>query len=249
MKAVLEIRHTSRATTPWSKDAYEGIYTHGEIRHLDSLYRWLLDVLRVQPGCRLLDISCGVASLPRLAAELGLEAHGVDFSEAALRVAHEEAPSLDLVAADGERLPYADETFDFVTHIGSLEHYVHPEAGAAEIARLLRPGGRACVLLPNTFGLLGNVWYALRTGRTFDDGQPLQRYAARYEWQDLLETSGLSVQRTVRFDRARPRSLADLGWYLSHPRDLVRLVAGPFIPLNWANYFVYVCGKAGRGSA
>ncbi|MBL7065637.1 MAG: hypothetical protein ISS49_15710, partial [Anaerolineae bacterium] len=67
MKAVLEIRHKEDATTHWSKGVYENIYSTEEIRHLDSFYQWLLDLLDVQPGHRLLDIACGVGSLPRLA--------------------------------------------------------------------------------------------------------------------------------------------------------------------------------------
>lgn len=244
MKAVLEIRHQEDATTSWSQEAYEDIYSTHEIRHLDSLYQWLLDLLDVRPGRRLLDISCGVGSLPRLAAQAGLHAHGVDFAEAALRVAHGEAPTVSLAVADGEQLPYPDAYFDYVTHIGSLEHYARPEAGAREIARVLKPDGRSCVLLPNTFGILGNVWTAMRSGRTYDDGQPIQRYAARLEWQDLLEASGLKVIRTAKYERAWPRSLADARWYLGRPKDLIRLFLGPLVPLNWANYFVYLCGKA-----
>jgi hypothetical protein len=99
-------------------------------------------------------------------------------------------------------------------------------------------------LLPNTFGLLGNVWTALRTGRTFDGGQPIQRYAAHREWQDLLEAGGLTITRTVKYERVWPRSLADVRWYLKHPKDLIRLLLSPFVPLNWANYFVYLGGKA-----
>ena len=244
MKAVLEIRHQEEATTQWSKSVYEDIYTTTEIRHLDSFYQWLLDLLDAQSGRRLLDISCGVGSLPRLAAQSGLKAHGVDFSEAALRVTHQEAPAVGPVVGDGERLPYQDACFDYVTHIGSLEHYEHPEAGAQEIARVLKPDGRACVLLPNTFGILGNVWTALRTGRTFDDGQPIQRYAARMEWQDLLEQAGLTVVQTVKYDQIWPRTLADVQRLLTHPKDIIRLILGPFVPLNWTNYFVYLCQHA-----
>lgn len=241
MKAVLEIRHKEEPSTHWSKGAYDEIYATDEIRHLDSLYRWLLALLDTRPGTSLVDISCGVGSLPRLAAKAGLDAHGVDFSEVALRVAHREAPEVTWTVGDGERLPYPDASFDYVTHVGSLEHYTHPEEGAREIARLLKPDGRACVLLPNTFGLLGNVWTALRTGRTHDGGQPIQRYAARFEWQDLLEEGGLRIIRTVKYEQIRPRDRSDLRWYIKHPKSVVRLVLGPFVPLNWANYFVYLC--------
>ncbi len=241
MRAVLEIRHDKEPTTRWSKGVYEDIYTTTEIRHLDSFYRWLLSLLEPRPGGRLLDISCGVGSLPRLAVRAGLAAYGVDFAEAALHVARREAPRAHLIVGNGEHLPYPDGSFDYITNIGSLEHYEHPEAGVREIARLLKPGGRACVLLPNTFSIMGNGWVALRTGRTFDDLQPIQRYAARLEWQDLLEEGGLRVVRTVKHEYAWPRSLPDLRWYLSHPKALLRLFLGPLIPLNWASFFVYLC--------
>lgn len=244
MKVALEIHHKEKINALSSKAAYEQIYSTKGIRHPDSFYQWLLDLLDIQPGRCLLDVSCGLGSLPRLAARRGLEAHGVDFSEVALRVAYKEAPEVRWVVSDGERLPYPDMYFDYVTHIGSLEHYVNPDAGVREVARVLKPDGCSCFLLPNTFGLLGNVWTALRTGRTFDDGQPIQRYAARLEWQELLEAGGLIVIRTVKYEREWPRSLADACWYLKHFKAILRLFLGCFVPLNLANYFVYLCKKA-----
>lgn len=241
MKVALEIRHVK--DTLQSKEAYERIYSKAEIRHLDSFYQWLLDLLNPLPGRRLLDISCGTGSLPRLAARAGLIAHGVDFSEIALRAARRKAPEICWVVADGERLPYPDAYFDYITSIGSLEHYMCPEAGVREIVRVLKPDGRACILLPNTFGLMGNVWTALRTGRTFDDGQPIQRYAARFEWQELLEEGGLKVVRTLKYEQAWPRNFADTLWYLRHFKAIVRLCLGYLVPLNLANYFVYLCEK------
>lgn len=241
MKVFLEIRHKEDVSTEWTKRVYEDIYGSKAIRHIDSFYAWILKALSIQPGACLLDISCGVGSLVGLAARAGTRAYGVDFSETAIRIACKKVAQGYFVVADGERLPYPDNCFDYVTSIGSLEHYLHPEKGVREIARVLKPEGRCCILLPNTFSLLGNIWVAFRTGKTFDDGQPIQRYAARFEWQDLLETNGLKVIKTLKYERAWPRSLEDLKWYLSHPKDIARLFLGPFVPLNLANYFVFIC--------
>jgi hypothetical protein len=111
---------------------------------------------------------------------------------------------------------------------------------------VLQPGGRAYVLLPNTFSLTYNIWIALRQGRTHVDEQPIQRYAARREWQQLLEDNGLSIMRVLKFERERPRTWADLYHHLRHPKALLRLLASPFVPLNLAHCFVFVCGKANR---
>ena len=240
---MLEIFKEEQPAPGWSKEAYEAIYRGVGIRQLDSFYQWILRLLRPKPGRRLLDIACGEASLPRLAALAGLEAHGVDMSEAAIRIAAREAPAA-LAVADGERLPYADASFDYVTSIGSLEHYLHPPQGVREMARVLTPDGLALVLVPNTFSLLSNVWAAFRTGWPVDDGQPIQRYATRRQWEALLEEGGLVVERTVKYERERPTSLADLRWYLSQPKALIRLLLTLFIPLNLASCFVYLCRRA-----
>ena len=239
---MLEIRKEEQPTSGWSKGAYDSIYREVGIRQLDSFYRWILRLLRAQPGRRLLDVACGEGSLLRLATLAGLEAHGLDLSEVAIRIAAREVPAA-LLEADGERLPYADASFDYLTSIGSLEHYLHPLQGVKEMSRVVTPDGLALVLLPNTFSLLGNVWAAFRTGWPVDDGQPIQRYATRRQWQALLEEGGLVVERTVKYERERPTSLADLRWYLSRPKALIRLLLTPFIPLNLASCFVYLCRK------
>ena len=221
--------------------AYEDIYGSAGIRHTDSFYHWILGLIGPQPGKRFLDIACGQGVLPVLAASRGLEAHGLDLSAYAVKLGL--GQDADLLVANGENLPYSENSFHYVTNIGSLEHYVDPVAGIREISRVLSHDGRACILLPNTFSLLGNVLYAWHNGRTADDGQPIQRYAARYEWEAMLEAGGLSVIRTHKYECEFPRSLGDLALYLQRPKSLLRLVLSPFVPLNLANSFVYTCKK------
>jgi SAM-dependent methyltransferase len=239
---LIEIRYVGDAQA--LRSAYEGIYTSEGICHSDSFYRWILGLVQPERGKRLLDIACGQGRLPILATGLGIEAHGMDLSAQALRFGL--GQEAHLVTANGQRLPYPDEAFDYVTNIGSLEHYADPAAGAREMARVLCDGGLACVLLPNTFSLLGNMLYAWHNGRTADDGQPIQRYAARYEWEDLLLAGGLSVRRTVKYECERPRTLPDLRRVVRRPKAVLRLLLSPFVPLNLANSFVYLCRKGGR---
>jgi SAM-dependent methyltransferase len=240
---MIEIRKQAEATTDWSKGEYELIYAGHGIRQTDSFYAWLLRLMRPGPGARLLDISCGEGSLGRLASAAGVHAYGLDLSEVALRVAARDEPRQRLVLGDAQQLPFARDAFDYVANIGSLEHYVAPDQGAREIARVLRPGGLACVLLPNIYSLLDNIWYAYRFGRTFEDYQPIQRYAARYDWQRLLEANGLHVERTVKYQREWPQTWTDVRHYLRRPKALVRLILTPLVPLNLASCFVYLCRK------
>lgn len=242
---MLEIRLLEEANGGDSRQAYENLYAAADISQRTSFYLWLMELFRLQPGGLYLDVSCGRAQLPALAQARGVPAHGLDLSYNALRLAH--PPAQCLVVGNGETLPYRSSSFTVISNIGSLEHYSDMKAAVREMARVLKPGGRAYVLVPNTFSLLMNVWTAFRQGRTSIDQQPIQRYAARLEWQQLLEENGLAVERTIKYERERPRTWPDLLYYLRHPKQLARLLLTPFVPLNLAFCFVFVCHKRGLG--
>ena len=97
---------------------------------------------------RALDVACGsgklTADLCRLAAR-GLVV-GLDFSGRMLRVAAAATRGPRYVRGDGLRLPFPDGTFDAVTVAFGLRNFADPEGGLREMARVLRPGGRAVVL-------------------------------------------------------------------------------------------------------
>ncbi len=225
-----------------TRSAYDAIYQDAGICQLDSFYLHLLRRLKVRNGCRLLDVACGQGVLPVLASRQGVQAFAVDFSRQALQRASSRNPPFFTVA-DGEALPYRDGCFDYVTSIGSLEHYRSLTLGARELVRVMKPAGRALILLPNTFSLLHNVWTAFRTGRTGTDRQPIQRYAALREWQDFLEEAGLHVLHVFKYEKEFPRSFPDLVWYFLHPKELLRLMLTPLIPLPWACAFIFLCEK------
>lgn len=243
-----EIRLNADSAT-WTREAYDRIYSGEGIRQLDSFYRWILRLLRPQAGRRLLDVACGEGVLTRMARErYGLDTCGTDLSIEALRIGAREGAG-PLFVAGSERLPFDDAEFDYVTCIGSLEHFLDVRASIAEMARVLRPGGLACILVPNTYSILGNVYKAFKTGMSTVDRQPLQRYAARAEWAMLLEAGGFEIVRTAKYERETPYTLADCAWYAVHPRALVKLALTPLIPLNLANHFAYICRLAqGRRS-
>ncbi|MDW8099851.1 MAG: methyltransferase domain-containing protein [Anaerolineae bacterium] len=201
-------------------------------------------MLRPQVGDRLLDVACGEGTLVKFARRKGVMAYGIDLSNIAVRRACQGTSEKSFVVGDGAALPFPDGAFEHVTCIGSLEHYVDPVAGIHELRRVLCTGGRACILLPNTFSLLGNVMYAWRHGDVFDDGQPIQRYHTRWGWQRLLEQNGLRVLRVVKYEMAWPRTWADRWWYLSRPRKIGHLLMGLVIPLHLANCLVYICTRS-----
>lgn len=234
---MIEIRHTRNEQLD---KAYDTLYDETPIRHLDSLYAWILKVSEMRPGQRYLDVACGQARVVELALEQGIKAFGTDYSFSALSASKNTSR---LFLANGEALPFASRSVERVTNIGSLEHYVDPLRGASEMARILTDEGIACILLPNTFSLTATVLHAYHTGSILDDGQPLQRYCTREGWQKILEAGGFEVLRVRKYERPWPSSLRDLAFYLARPKELIHLLISPFIPTNLSFAFVFICRK------
>ena len=249
---MLEIRRQEIQSGLSTQAAYDDLYAQTDLAQLDSFYLWLLALLNPSPGRTLLDISCGQGRLAELAAQRDVRVVGTDFSFTGLLYGKSRIPAARWVASDGEKLPFADHSFDYVTHIGSLEHYEHPRDGAREIARMLAPAGRACVLLPNAYGFFGNVLYVARHGEIFDDGQPLQRYGTLGTWRALLMHAGLTVEQIVPYGEvSRPRTARDWAWLAVRPHKIVRAAVQRTLPIAWANHFVFLCrlSSAAAGEA
>ena len=113
-----------------------------------------LDLLGVQPGTRVLDVGCGVGRLMLRIARRGCRVTGVELIRADLRSARrllgEVWQQVELIEGDGGRLPFADESFDFVTCTETLEHVADYGLALRELARVLRPGGNLAVSVPDT---------------------------------------------------------------------------------------------------
>lgn len=241
---MLEIRKPGIATLADSLSAYNELYDGPGIRLLDSFYLRMLSLLPIKRGARLLDVSCGEGSLLGFALRAGLTAFGVDISYSAAEMATRRVGRGAVVVGDGEALPFPNEHFDFVTNVGSIEHYLHPSNGIREIARVLKPGGLACIVLPNLFGLTWNVYWVLRTGSIYVDDQPIQRYATRRHWEELIKANGLEVRRVHGDERPLPRTLADLFWYLKRPRKLLAACVARLIPTNLASSYIFICARS-----
>jgi demethylmenaquinone methyltransferase / 2-methoxy-6-polyprenyl-1,4-benzoquinol methylase len=110
-------------------------------------------VANVRAGDSVLDIAGGTGDLARAfaarAGERGTVLH-TDINEAMLRTGRDrlldDGLILPTVTCDAERLPFADARFDIVSVAFGLRNMTHKEAALAEMARVLRPGGRLLVL-------------------------------------------------------------------------------------------------------
>jgi SAM-dependent methyltransferase len=111
------------------------------------------------PG-RALDAACGTGRHAGYLVELGHEVLGVDFTPEMLELAAANVPEASFVKADLRELPVEDQHFDLVVCGLALAHLADLDAGSAELARVLKPGGRLVVSVIHPFQAhLG--WHAL----------------------------------------------------------------------------------------
>lgn len=216
----------------------------GYLRDTDTFYQWVLNKSGAVASQSLLDIACGEGHLVRFARQRGLQAFGIDLSTQALRMAHQINAAPFFALADGQILPFADHTFDVVTNTGSLEHFADMSVGIREMVRLLRPTGKAVVLLPNSYYLPDIIWHVWRTGYPVSHKQVIERFASFRQWWDLLEADGLLVTKGYAYNFLFPRTKADWAWYRRHPRKYLDLFLKPIFPFNLSYHFLYVCSPA-----
>ena len=115
---------------------------------LGSDRRWRTLVTRevdARPGERVLDLAAGTGTSTEPFADAGVRAVACDFSLGMLAVGRRRRPDMPFLAGDATRLPFADASFDAATISFGLRNVVDPDAGLAEMLRVVRPGGRLVV--------------------------------------------------------------------------------------------------------
>ena len=112
-------------------------------------HRWrtrAVDLARVGPGSRALDVATGTGDLAIELAGRGAAVTGMDFAPAMLEIARVKAPEIAFEEGDALRLGYADGEFDAATVGFGARNFGDLDRGLAEMARVVRPGGRVVVL-------------------------------------------------------------------------------------------------------
>jgi demethylmenaquinone methyltransferase / 2-methoxy-6-polyprenyl-1,4-benzoquinol methylase len=140
-------------------DAMNRVMTAG----LDGRWRRETASAVVRPGDRVLDSCCGTGDLAVACARAGGTVTGLDFSERMLERARRKSGQIDWVQGDALALPFEDDSFDAATVGFGVRNLEDLDGGLAELARVLRPGGRLGVLeITRPQGFLQpfyNVWF------------------------------------------------------------------------------------------
>jgi SAM-dependent methyltransferase len=133
------------------------------------------------------------------ACEHGARTFGVDISMPTVRLAQNAfagaglAGRLSAAAGDVRDLPFADGTFDAIYSMGTIEHFAETGRAVAELTRVLKPGGRAIVGVPNRHDpfLRPLLVTALQAVGLY--GYGYEKSYSRRALREMLQHAGLEV--------------------------------------------------------
>jgi SAM-dependent methyltransferase len=165
--------------------------------------RLMAELAGAGPGDRVVDVGCGPGRFLREAAERGATAVGVDPSAQMRRLAKRAIPdrlrpAVTVVDGTAEHLPLDDAWATVAWAVASFHHWADPDAGLAELRRVLRPGGR--LLIAERLARPGG-WFR-HHALTWEQGQDL---AAR------LQGAGFAGVAAGRHDLGRRQLLVVQG--------------------------------------
>ena len=182
---------------------------------LSNLFaRQALDFLDLRAGHRLIDVGAGSGGAAMVAAECGVNVFAIDASAGMVARLRERAALLasnghvDAEVMDGMALALPEASFDAAMSVFGVILFPDADLGMREIARVLRPGGRAAIVTwteSERYELVTRLLAAITTVRgplAPPASLPAQlRFRDEEAFRDLLSQSGLVVERVVRLEK------------------------------------------------
>lgn len=163
-------------------------------------------------GKRVLEVGCGAGTDLVRFARGGAIVTGVDLSSSAIALARQnfaqQGLEADLREADGEQLPFPDDTFDLVYAHGVVQYTAHDRRLVEECRRVLKPGRQAIFQVYNRVSWLNALSKLMKVPLEHEDAPVLGKYSAG-EFRRLLD--GFTSVRIVE-ERFPVRSRLHGGW-------------------------------------
>jgi ubiquinone/menaquinone biosynthesis C-methylase UbiE len=199
---LMETGFYSQGYETWFRPALTSLVT---TQPIDASVRLSLSMLAPLGGCTVLDVGCGTGNFTRALAEEVRRGSGptpgftvgLDLSAPMLRVAAQHRdrmrwPGLAWVRGDAQSLPFVDGCFDAVHTSAALQLVDDPNRAVAEMARVVRPGGRVLVntFVRSSFGITRRIQQVMGTTSGFTWFTPDRLMA-------MLQSNGLRVTEEV----------------------------------------------------
>ncbi len=125
--------------------AYDVFTPASNARLIEAVFR----LGRFQHGHRVADLGCGSGVFTDLLHRRGCRVTGVDLSPKLIALARRNYAGIEFLEGDVEHLPFPPSSFDGVLLSGLVHHLPDASRCAAEVFRILRPGGRFVAFDPN----------------------------------------------------------------------------------------------------
>lgn len=112
----------------------------------------------INPGEQVLEVDCGPGVFAQMMVDKGAIVQATDMSWVAVERAREKGLSVQRVDLDEESLPYPDSAFEVVVSNSAIEHRFFHEKNLDECVRVLKPGGKLVLCLPNIAHWRCRLW-------------------------------------------------------------------------------------------
>jgi SAM-dependent methyltransferase len=188
-----QLKERARAT--WAAGDYDAV-----VDYIWSAGGRVVELAEIGEDETVLDVACGTGNAAIQAAQRGARVTGVDLTpelfEGARRRAAEAGVELELVEGDAEALPFADASFGVVISTFGCMFAPRHEVAAAEIVRVLRPGGRFALASWTLDGSIGDFFRSMSAlAPPPPEGfQPPSLWGAREHVERLFEGTGVELR-------------------------------------------------------
>jgi SAM-dependent methyltransferase len=149
-----------RARAIWGAGDFDAIAAR-----IRDVGQGLVDRLEIQAGERVLDVACGTGNVSLPAAATGADVTGVDISPKLLEDARRNAANagveIEFVEGDAQDMPFEDDSFDVVASTFGCMFAPDHAKTAAEMVRVLKPGGRFGIAAWMPQGNLGRFFLTI----------------------------------------------------------------------------------------
>src|SRR3954454_11421913 len=166
------------------KDRARALWALGDYPKIADIIRGaslqLVDACAISAGQEVLDVAAGNGNLAVIAAEEGADGVASDFSPAQVELGRArtdgEAVDVEWVVADVEELPFEDGRFDCSASVFGAMFAPRPDVAAAEMFRVVKPGGTVGLAVWGPYGAQGEAFETLgRYAPPLPEGVPSPR--------------------------------------------------------------------------
>jgi len=175
------------------QNAYDEAYKHGRpFRNPSWFIKQLKEIITARKiAGSLLDIACGDGHFISQFTD-HYKCYGVDISKEAIKKAKNTVKAKFYVSK-AEKLPFSNNMFDFITCLGSLEHFVDIDKSLGEMKRTAKKNATIIIHVPNSYYLIHKIL------RVDTQHQINERFASEAEWISILKKY-FFVERTIKYN-------------------------------------------------